>query len=147
MILRYDDGTSVRDWNVHPGKLLSPEVEAIEDVGASGWDTFDEWGQKFMKGNRRAYRALLWILLKRENPTLKFNEVSFSPDSVTWDFDAGEKEKVIDAINAAGEELDEAQRHTLTEVLGGLAGKDSGNRSETSDESTDSVSPNDSTPV
>lgn len=147
MILRYkrDDGT-VEDYEFHPGRLLNPEAEAIEDVGGSAWETFDEWGEKFMKGNRRAYRAALWIVQKRKNPPLKFNDVSFTVDSFTWDFDEEEKAKIKAEIReAASGELDAEQRKTLLEILNETPGKESGNPSENSDGSTDSESANVST--
>lgn len=148
MILRYrNDAGEVRDYELRPGKLLSPEVEAIEEVGGSVWDTYDEWGEKFMKGNRRAYRAGLWIMLKRENPTLRFNEVQFAADALTWEYDPEEQEVIKAAIRDAGKELDPDQKRSLLEALGAVEGKDAGKASETSDVSTVSESQSDSAKV
>lgn len=140
MLLRYADGDSVREFQFNPGKLTSPEAEAIEDVGGDRWDTFDRWGELFMSNNRKALRAALWIMLKRENPALKFNSVVVTADAITWDFDQDEQVKIREAI-ANEPDIDPEQRAELLRKLSQFpVGKDQGSVSGNSDMSTDSES-------
>ena len=98
-------------------RLLSPEAEAIEDVGGGTWDNFDEFGRKFMVGNRKAYRAALWIMLKRTHPTLRFHEVQFQVDEVYVDLEDDEAEQLREQFRR-DPDLDPAQKAHLLRVLG-----------------------------
>jgi hypothetical protein len=142
MILKYDDGDTVRTFQFHPGKLTSPEAEAVEEVGGESWSTFDGWGSKFLNGSRKAYRAALWVMLKRENPTLKFRDVIVTADAITWDYDADEQDQIRKAIiDADPAEIDPEQREQLLKTLAEFpAGKESGTPSENSGESSVSES-------
>lgn len=100
-----------------PNKLMSVEAEAIEDV--TDW-TFEEFGAKFFKGSMKAKRAALWIMLKREYPSLKFRDLSFSPDEVVVYFDADEKAALRAAVESDAD-LDPEQR---VEILAALGGED-----------------------
>lgn len=81
MILVYhpEGNEEVTRWVYNPRKLMSPEREAIERI--TGFD-FAEFTQKVVKGNSKARRALLWIMLKREHPTLKYEDVDFAWDEL-----------------------------------------------------------------
>lgn len=112
MILIYTpaDGPK-REFPFNPGKLLSPEAEAIEDVGGRTWESFPEFGAKFMKNNTKALRAALWIMLKRENPKLKFTDVTVAVEELDYTFDEDELKRLRDAIET--EDIDEEQREEL----------------------------------
>jgi hypothetical protein len=112
MILIYSphDGEK-REYAWNPGKLLSPEAEAIEDVGGRTWESFPEFGAKFMKNNAKALRAALWIMQKRENPRLKFSDVVVAIDELDFTFDETEMKRIREAIET--EDIDEDQREEL----------------------------------
>src|SRR5215216_265790 len=65
------------------------ESEAIEDLGY--WAAFGEWSTAFGVSNRRAIRAALWLMLRRENPAVEFDslnpliselDIDYSPDDL-----------------------------------------------------------------
>ena len=123
MILIYSPSDGERrefQWN--PGKLLSPEAEAIEDVGGRTWDSFQEFGAKFMKNNIKALRAALWIMLKRENPRLKFDDVTVAVDEIDFTFDDQEMSKIREALET--ENIDEDQKIELISRLDNAMGED-----------------------
>jgi len=94
-----DDGDA-QQWTFRPRKFPSHEAEAIENATGMTWSEFSE---QVLKGSVRARRALLWILLRRQHPVLKFNDVAFSLDEVELELEPdelramrGELEKVDD---------------------------------------------------
>jgi len=107
-----DDGEK-REFSFRPRKLVSAEAEALED--ATGW-TFDEFGQKFLAGSMKAKRAALWVLMKREQPTLKFRDLSITPDEVALDFESDEAAALREQL-AADDTIDAEQRENVLAVL------------------------------
>lgn len=83
------DGEEPRTWSIKPAQMMSPEAEAIEEVGGNAWDTFEQWQALLPRGHARAERAALWILLRRENKALSFADVSYPQQAVIvrWDDD------------------------------------------------------------
>ena len=98
-------------WPYNPRKLMTAEREAIErrcDM------TFAEFTQAVLKGSSLARRALLWVMLKREHPTMKFDDVEFAWDELKLEYSKGEYDQMIEK---AGDELSGEAR---TSVLDGL---------------------------
>lgn len=94
-----------------PAKLLSPEAEAIEDVGGNAWDTFEEFGQKFMRGSVRARRAALWVMKRRVDPKFRFDQCVFKISEIDVDFSTDELTRVRGALEQMeGGDLPEADR-------------------------------------
>jgi hypothetical protein len=119
MIISYkpDDGP-VQEYEFIPGLLMNPESEAIEAVGDYSWTTFEQFGQLFFQGGSRAVRAALWIMMKRKNPRLQFNDVSFRSNQVSVDYSPRERQLILDAM-LADPDLDPAQRANLEMAVGG----------------------------
>lgn len=115
LIYTPEDGEK-REFTFRPRQLMSPEAEALEDVGGDAWDSFDEFGMKFLKGNRRAYRAALWLMLKREEPTLRFRDLVVRVDEIEVEFEDDESAQLREAI-AAEPNIDDDQRDALLEVM------------------------------
>jgi len=65
----------VQKFEFKPAKVSAFEAEAVEDATGMDWDDVTT---KLLKGNVKARRALLWMMLKRTHPKLKFSDVSFS---------------------------------------------------------------------
>lgn len=99
-----------------PSKLHSVEAEAIEDV--TDW-TYQEFQAKFLKGSMKAHRAAIWVLLKREFPTLKFKDLSFSSEEIEVEYEADELERMREAVEEHPD-LDPEQREEFLAALAGL---------------------------
>lgn len=109
-------GGEPQSWNYDPDKLMTPEAEAIEKVTGM---TFGEWTEAVVKSGHRATRALLWIYLKRQRPTLKFDQVSYSMSEVELDMDEQEIRDAIAEIEArleGGVELSPEQAEALQDL-------------------------------
>lgn len=102
-------------WKYQPKKLMSAERETIERLTGQN---FTEFTVAVQKGNSRCRRALLYVYLKREHPTLKFDDVDFAWDELTLEHSKGElllmREQLPD--NVPPEQLD-AVRAKLDEEI------------------------------
>jgi hypothetical protein len=110
-----EDGEK-REWSFRPMALMTEDVEAIEAVGGPAWASYDEFGELFMKGNRRAHRAALWILLRGERPALQFHQLRLRADEVRVDFEPDEAAIIRDELRA-NPSLDAAERDFLLAAL------------------------------
>lgn len=99
-------------WEFDANKLMSPEAEAIERHTGM---TFGEWKNAVVNESVRALHGLLFVMLKRENATLKWDEVQFSMSEVDFELDDEEAAEVIAALEAAASDgpLGAAERVTL----------------------------------
>lgn len=104
------------EYDFEPSKLLSAEAESIEDLRGARWDSFEEFGQLFLKGNAKAHRAALWIMKRRKNPALKFEDLSYPLNALAISFSDEEASKFIESIRN-NPDLDEDQKHYLLEAL------------------------------
>jgi len=64
------------------GSMTNLEAMAIEDVLGV---TVGEWQDLLNRRSMRATTALVWMLRRREEPALKFEEVVFNPSSIDFD--------------------------------------------------------------
>lgn len=116
-----------REWIWKPRDAPSFEAEALED--ASGWD-FPEFLQRFIAGSTRARRALLWVLLRREHPGLRFEQVSFTMGELADEYDddeiAAARAALAEQESNPDDALDDAARQRLAEVLADDAGVEQG---------------------
>lgn len=101
-----------QEWDFRPGRLMSIEAEAIERQ--TGW-TFEEFGQKFMAGSALARHALLWVLLKRKNPGVKYADINFAMDEVTVDLDDDEYARLRERVLGSDELTDTAKAELLAQ--------------------------------
>lgn len=110
------DGKPTETYDFEPMKLLSVEAEAIEDLPGAKWDTFEEFGQMFLKGNSRAHRAALWICKRRLDPALRFQDLSYELGALRITFTDDEAARFIASIRE-NPDLDEQQKNYLIEIL------------------------------
>jgi hypothetical protein len=111
------EGEAAQEFVYQPTKLLSPEAEAIEKIGRGGWwDSYDEFGIAFMKGNMRAKRAVLFIMLKRQNPGIRFEDISFAPTELLVAWDDEEQQLIREAIKNDPDIDDEDRVRLLREM-------------------------------
>lgn len=80
-----DGDEQVFDYN--PNKLLSAEREALEKRTGMG---FNQFAMGVLRGNALCRRALLHVLLKRQHPTIAFDDVDFCWDELTVEMTKGE---------------------------------------------------------
>lgn len=96
MILTYtpDDGNAVK-WVFRPDDMLDRESEEIER--RTDW-TWPEFLEKLQKQSTLARRVLLWVLLRRQHPTLRFEDLSFRQSQCVLEFDRTELESMRSEI-------------------------------------------------
>lgn len=71
------EGAEQRAWNFDLTRLRASEAEGIEKVWRAGGGepaTLEGWRGFIMMGSARAQRILVWFLLRKEAPTLKFQD-------------------------------------------------------------------------
>lgn len=95
-----------REWDFNPGKMISPEMGLIERVTGM---LFPEWVDAFGKGSVTAIHAFLFVMLKRETPSLKPDDVVFVMDDVSLDLTDDEAVQYATALAKMPERSDEEQ--------------------------------------
>ncbi|MBN0043124.1 hypothetical protein JS756_03135 [Streptomyces actuosus] len=92
-------------WKYNPRRMMSAEREAIERRTGRNWSDFT---QDVIKGNSLCRRALLHALLKREHPTLKWDDVDFAWDELTLEYSRAELTEIRQTVadTATGDERD-----------------------------------------
>lgn len=103
------EGAERKEWEFDPGRLMSPEAEAIErNTGM----TYAEWTSAVRGGSILALHGLLYVMLKRSEPTLKWEQVQFCLDDVDFELDEQETDEAIANLEAS-DHLTEAQQVLL----------------------------------
>lgn len=115
MLITYrPDGGDERTWSYKPSDLPYEDAERLEDLLDI---TFEEFRAKVVRGGLKARRALLWLLLRRENPKLRFTDVQLKRTGelvVEWDSEEIAKMRA-DTLDAT--DLEEADRDAFLETL------------------------------
>jgi hypothetical protein len=93
-----------------PNKMMSTEAEAIEGVTQM---TFVQWGQALLNGNALCGRALVWVLLKRQNTNLRFKHVDFPIDELSVELDDEEKAKIRAELRTNDDLSDEDKKQIM----------------------------------
>jgi hypothetical protein len=109
------DGLEDRVWTHEPKKLLSPEVITIEKLTGM---RFPEWETAVQNGSIIAIHAYLYVLLKRDEPTLTPSNVVFSSDQVDIELTDEETDEVRDKImkEATERPLNDIEKRLLDAV-------------------------------
>jgi hypothetical protein len=90
-------------WKYNPRKIMSAERENIERLTSRNWSEFTK---EVVGGSSLCRRALLYTYLKREHPTIKFDDVDFACDELKLEYSKGELIQIRDAAaeSATGNE-------------------------------------------
>ncbi|WP_329471679.1 hypothetical protein OIE75_20245 [Streptomyces sp. NBC_01723] len=88
-----DGAEQVFDYN--PNKLLSAEREALEKRTGRA---FKDFAMGVLKGDSLCRRALLHVLLKRQHPTISFDDVDFCWDELTIEMTKGEIDLAVERL-------------------------------------------------
>lgn len=101
--LTYRQGEESTVFDISFGKIMSPERIAIERL--TGITSWDEVQNQFWANSTTVIAAFLYVLLKRENPTLNPAEVMFCDDD--YDLEPNDAEALL--FLRAAEATDEAK--------------------------------------
>lgn len=113
LVYKPEGADEPKRWKYNPKKLMSAEREMLERRTGKN---FSEFTVDVQKGNSLCRRALLFMYLKREHPTIKYDDVDFAWDELTLEHSKGElllmRENVAgsvppDQLAAVLEKLDE----------------------------------------
>ena len=100
-----------------PQKLMSAEREALERRSAMD---FSDFTKGVLNGNAICRRALLWVMLKRQHPTLKFEDVDFAWDELKLEYSKQEYELMREQMLAKGnvdpEQLEQLDAEIVTAI-------------------------------
>jgi hypothetical protein len=86
-------------FKYNPNALMSAEREALEKVTGKA---FNEFAMGVLKGDSRCRRALLHVLLKRQHPTLRFDDVDFLWDELVIEMTKGEIDLAVARLQEKG---------------------------------------------
>lgn len=86
------EGAEPKSWEFNPNKLMNVEAETIEKHTGM---TFGDWTQKVRGGSILAIHGLLYVMLKRSTPTLRWDDVQFCIDDIDFEIDDDDAEKAI----------------------------------------------------
>ena len=84
-------------WEISPDDILN--VEAIAIKKKTGLD-FKPWLEAMAAFDTEALTAFVWIAKKRQDPTMRYEDVTFPLSSIDFEMTDEEKEKYED--EAAG---------------------------------------------
>jgi hypothetical protein len=112
------EGGERREWEFTPRLLRTSEAEPLEAVGATIWEDLETFEALFRKGNRRALRAALWVMRRRDEPRLEFADLDLRADEVHFDPWGDDERTFIRERLLSGQEPSPAVREVWVEVLG-----------------------------
>ncbi|MER6331863.1 hypothetical protein ABT298_21515 [Streptomyces sp. NPDC001034] len=111
------DGAEPQRFLYKPQKLMSAEREALER--RSRMD-FADFTKGVLNGNAVCRRALLWVMLKREHPTLKYEDVDFAWDELRLEYSRQEyelmRDQLIESGNADPDQIEQLNREIATAI-------------------------------
>lgn len=102
-----------REWTFKTGRIRASEAQVLERQFGANWDNFALGVQQ---GNMHARRVMLWHLLRREHPMLRYDDVpDFFTDELTVEFSVEELTPLRE--QAAKAALPEVQREQLMAAI------------------------------
>lgn len=105
VIFRPADGDEQR-YHFDADRVSNFEAESVERE--TGW-TYSEWGDRLTRNSAIAMHALLWIVMRRVHPTLKYRDVAFDMSQVSVEPEPDELYAARAAV-ADGTSLSDEQR-------------------------------------
>jgi hypothetical protein len=130
------DGETHR-WNMKEVRILSTEAEAVERVTDLEWERARA---KVLKGSMLALRAIAWVLMKREQPDLRYTAFVPEAGELGYEWDADERAVVRANIEADEDLSPEEKAVILAEFDEGEAALSAAERaSDASDEDPEQV--------
>lgn len=87
LVYKPEGSEEPKRWKYQPKKLMSAEREKLERLTDRN---YSEFTKDVVAGNALCRRALLFVFLKREHPTTRFEDVDFAWDELTLEYSKGE---------------------------------------------------------
>ena len=102
------EGAEPKKWDFAPERMLNSEAEVIERKTGM---RFAAWREAVLDGSMLAIHGLLYVLLKRENPTLLWDQVVFTSSDCAWELEDAELARRRAELEEASKtrELDERE--------------------------------------
>lgn len=98
MLFTYtQEGAETKSWEFAPQKLMNVEAEVIERHTGM---TFGQWSDAVGNSSMLALHGLLFVMLKREIPTLKWDDVQFSLSEIAFEYSEDEKAEIRGVLHA-----------------------------------------------
>lgn len=91
------EGADPKVWDFSFGRLLSPERIAIEKLTGLGWAGVQ---QGYWQNHGTVIHAMLFVLLKREIPTLRAEELVFCDDEIEIDVTDEEAAEALEKLRS-----------------------------------------------
>ncbi|MFI1001984.1 hypothetical protein ACIP10_15320 [Streptomyces galbus] len=90
-------------WTYNPRRMMSAEREWIERRTERTWSEFTK---DVVQGSSLCRRALLYVFLKREHPTIRWDDVDFAWDELKLEYTKAELVEIRSTVaeSATGEE-------------------------------------------
>lgn len=109
MIIAYSpEGEKPKSWDLREIKLMATEAEQIERL--TDW-TWNEASQRLKKGSMISLRAIVYVLAKRDDPTLRYNQFNPPAEALDYWLDASERDAMrLEVLNA---DMDSEERDTM----------------------------------
>lgn len=107
MIIIYtpEDGEE-RRWDLKTARITAIEAEAVERATGLEWEPAKS---KVLNGSMLATRAVAWVLMKRDQPTLRYRDFVPAAAELGFEFDAEELAAIREGIETNAD-LDEDER-------------------------------------
>lgn len=119
MIIVYaPEGGEEKRWDLKTARIMAPEAEAVEKVTGLEWEPAKA---KVLNGSMLATRAVAWVLMKRENPTLRYAAFTPAASELGFEFDAEEMAAIRKGIED-NQDLDEDERAAALAQLDAVGG-------------------------
>lgn len=101
------EGADPKVWAVSFGRFMSAERIIIERESGLTWNQVK---MRFFQEDTTLIRAFLYVLLKRDMPTLKIEQVDFCEDDYELDATDEERAQAIENLTARGDLSPEEQQ-------------------------------------
>lgn len=111
------EGADPKVWDFAFGRIKFGERAAIEKATGLGWEAVQHG---FWANQGEVIHALLWVLLKRDIPTLRAVEVDFMDDEIDVDVTDDEVRELVSTLSQKAT-LDEDEAGALAEARERLA--------------------------
>jgi hypothetical protein len=102
-------------WDLDPKRFMAGEREIAERLSGK---RYIEWLDDVERGGALSRRVLLWLLLKREHPSLKFSDVDFGWGELELSYTRAELVQVRARLAEAG--VEEVNGQPLAQALAAL---------------------------
>ncbi|MGW0647895.1 hypothetical protein ACWD4T_03665 [Streptomyces umbrinus] len=114
MIIVYSpEGGDTHRWDLKETRIMATEAEAVERVTDLDWARARA---KIVQGSMLALRAVAWVLLKREQPTLRYAQFNPAAAELDFDYSADERAAIRAAIEADPDLTEDERATSLAEL-------------------------------